>query len=103
MIHGLWTTEELVTINQGKNNHLITEFLNEKTFLEHEIKIYPYNMRHKYLCEWMAETDEGDDITSETIYATDPESLKWYLLQNVDRLPDVITEIITTTKDITLD
>ena len=31
MSHGIWTTEELVTINKGKDNNLITEFMNEST------------------------------------------------------------------------
>ena len=98
MSHGIWTTEELVTINKGKDNNLITEFMNESTFLEHEIKAYPYHMRHEYLCEWVLE----DDIEELPIYATDPEALKVYIEANYNRLPDTVTEIITTHKPIVL-
>ena len=98
MTHGIWTIEELVTINKGKDNNLITEFMNESTFLEHEIKVYPYDMRHEYLCEW----DNEGDIEELPIYATDPDALKYYIQQNYNRLPDIVTEIITTFKPITI-
>lgn len=99
MTHGLWTKKELATIKQGKDMNLITEFLNETTFLEKEIKVYPYHLRHEYRCEWL---DGNNEPCEATIYATDDKALRLFIQKNYTHNPNNVTEIITTTREVSI-
>jgi hypothetical protein len=72
----LWNKEELESIkNRTADNHLITTFMNVKTFGENEIKVYPYDIRKTYLV-WFIDQDEPVKV-----YAIDDESALWFLEQ----------------------
>jgi hypothetical protein len=95
MIHGLWTKKELATIKAGKDNDLITEFLNETTFSKEEIAVYPYHLRKEYQCTWDIDCDE-----TATIYATNDKALRMYIQRNYTHFPSSVIEIITTTREV---
>jgi len=101
MTHGLWTKKELATIKKGEDNNLITEFLNETTFLQNEIKVYPYHLRKTYQCDWEnTSINECDDI--QTIHATDDKALRLFIQRNYTKNPISVIEIITTTREVSI-
>jgi len=87
MSHGLWTLAELESIKTDK--WIATQFMNEITFSENEIKYYPYNQRKTYHAEW---NDEPEFIT---IYATDERMLLKYIDKYYTRRPDYLVQVIT--------
>lgn len=90
----LWDKKTLGTIKAGEDKHLITTFMNMKTFSKEEIRVYPYHLRKTYQAEWI---DEAEDLT---FYATDDESAIWFLRQEYTTLPDYLTEVITTYREV---
>lgn len=71
----LWskaTLEEIKHLRADKKT--LTVFMNKSSFLEDEIKVYPYKIRKSYLVEFI----DGD---TREVYATDDKTLLWFLLQ----------------------
>ena len=92
----LWTKRELELIKEGEKNHLITTFLNVKTFSEEMIKVYPYHLRRKYIATW------NNEPSCIEFYATDNESAKWFLSQEYITMPDTLVEAYTEYRTIEL-
>jgi dolichyl-phosphate-mannose--protein O-mannosyl transferase len=86
----LWDDKTLESIkNRTADNHLITTFMNVKTFGKNEIKVYPYDIRKIYIA-W---ADNQEDVIR--FYAVNDESALWFLDQeyNTSWIVEVDEEI----------
>jgi hypothetical protein len=75
----LWDDKTLDAIkNRTADNHTLTVFMNVSSFYEHEIKVYPYDIRKEYT---VAFKENDGYISTRKFYATDDKSLLWFLSQ----------------------
>jgi len=98
-----WDDETLESIRTGTNRYMTTVFMNKKTFSTRSMKFYPpLPLRRTYLCEWRNQDDPSKGTGEIAIYATDKKMLKRFLKAEYTRLPDFISERITTYRDVRL-
>jgi hypothetical protein len=76
------------------DNNELTEFMNQHTFSESEINHYPYKLRHTYIAAW----EDGEE--SLEFYAIDDIAAIEYLNRHYTRLPDSLSEKITTYREV---
>lgn len=95
----LWSDDELMSIETGKDKWLATIFMNVKTFSKEGIKHYPYNLRRTYHCFW---NEDGElDEEKATIYATDQRNLLKFLDAEYTKRPNAINQVITQYRPLT--
>jgi hypothetical protein len=98
-----FTMDDLNRIHEGSDKRLATVFMNKRTFSQHDIKYYPYGLRHEYLCTWLDPEEPRDMPDMEvTIYATDKDTLKWFIEQEYKKLPDIVHEVTTKLAEISI-
>lgn len=85
-----WSKEDLSKI--GKDKKLTTVFMNVKTFSAETIRHYPYGLRRVFKAQW----DDNEEPV--TIYATDPQTLRWFIDEQYTRQPDLLWEEKTRVK-----
>ena len=88
----LWSEDDLQAIDEGKDTHLATVFLNGKTFSGDELGHYPYTLRKTYLAEL--------DDESVEFYATDDDAALWFLAKEYTRPPDHLFQLTTQTREV---
>lgn len=77
----LWDSKTLEAIkNRTADNHTLTVFMNAGTFYEHEIIVYPYDIRKVYRVTF-GRWYEGEYCPPVTFYATDDEAALWFVSQ----------------------
>ena len=85
----LWTDAELAQVKTDK--WLATLLMNSSTLTPEMSKVYPYNKRRTYICDWL--NNPHEDYVK--IYATDETMLFKFIDAEYTSRPDIIQQVIT--------